>query len=72
MDPIILKKGIQYVTRSGLVTEPLEDSTNGTNYKFYGWVKEPEYESRTGCSWKVNGRYLHNDIDHRLDIVSEL
>lgn len=63
--------GKRYELRCGLITGTLEKSNNGTNYKFSAKVVEPEYPTPSIRSWKENGRFLIETIDHKLDIIKE-
>ena len=65
-------KGKTYKTRNGLITGPLKDSKNGTNYALESEIKEPEYESMSIRSWLKNGRFLTSGIDHKLDLIEEI
>lgn len=71
METINIKEGRRYVTRNGLITEPLRVANNGTNYKLESKLNEPEHETPTVWAWKMNGRALADNIDTRLDIVAE-
>lgn len=66
-----LKEGKIYTTRSGLITSPMRLTTTGGNYKFEAEVNEPEHKGKppTVGAWKENGVYLHNSIEHKLDII---
>lgn len=61
-----------YKTRNGLITNPLKESKNGTNYIFESEIKETEHESISVCSWLKNGSFLTSSIEHRLDLIEEI
>lgn len=65
-------KGKIYKTRNGLITKPLKDSNNGTNYVFESEMKEPEHESVSVRAWLKDGRFLISGIDHDLDLIEEI
>lgn len=65
-------KGKAYKTRNGLITGPLRESKNGTNYVLESKIKEPGYESLFIRAWLKNGRFLISSIDHDLDLIEEV
>jgi hypothetical protein len=72
-DTIIqLEIGKKYITRNGLVTEPLIKSNNGTRYFFESKLNEPEHSTPSICAWLGNGKFLASGVNHRLDLISEV
>lgn len=69
---ISLKAGKKYVTRNGLITNPLTKSNNGTSYMFESKVNEPEFETPSVRCWLGNGKFLTSNVDHRLDLIAEI
>lgn len=65
-------KGKIYKTRNGLITNPLKESKNGTNYVLESEIKEPEHEGLSVRSWLKNGQFLISGIDHKLDLIEEI
>lgn len=63
--------GKQYITRSGIITPPIEASNDRTNYRFGAWIDEPEFPTSSYRSWLKSGSFLSNTIDHPLDLVEE-
>jgi len=68
---MVIFKGKTYKTRNGLITNPLKESKNGTNYALESEIKEPEYSEPSICSWLKNGRFLTSSVDHDLDLIEE-
>jgi hypothetical protein len=69
---MVLEIGKIYKLRNGLITEPIELSKNGTNYKFSAKVKEPQHKDKSVLSWMVNGKSLTNNIEYKYDIIEEI
>lgn len=62
--------GKSYCLRCGFFTGNISKSNDGTNYIFEANLLNDKKE-KTGyrLSWKKNGRYLTNSVNHRWDIV---
>jgi hypothetical protein len=69
---IQLEIGKKYITRNGLITEPLIKSNNGTRYFFESKLNEPEFDTLSVRSWLGNGRFLTSNVNHSLDLISEI
>ena len=62
--------GKVYKLRNGLITSPIRlTGYNAGQYRFEANVVEPNKVGDSIINWKLNGRAVHNSIDHRLDIV---
>lgn len=69
---MLIFKGKIYKTRNGLITNPLKESKNGTNYVLESEIKEPEHKTPSVRAWLKNGRFLISGIDHNLDLIEEI
>ena len=67
-----IQEGKQYKTRNGLITSPIEKSTDGTNYIWKATIQDPVYPTPSHLSWRDDGRFLIPEYDHRYDLIEEL
>lgn len=55
--------------RNGLITEPIQMSSDGTNYVFEAKVTEPQHKEPSVLSWLKNGSALTRSKEHKHDII---
>ncbi len=70
--PIEIKVGARYITREGLITDPIEKSKCGTSYVWGAWVQEPEYKGKSYLSWLVTGKALTTLFDYKHDLIAKV
>lgn len=69
---IKIKIGSICVLRDGIITEPIEASNNGTNYKFEAKVLESGYKTKSVLYWLESGSFVTNSVKHKNDIIEIL